>query len=262
MRVHRPEDDADAPPVWAAFGDLMACLFGIFVLFFCWMVLMEVSLTEDLHQVRAEREAAAARLDALERALAGPLASGLITLTDGRIGIRGSVLFDRGSAELTPEGQGLLNDLAEPLQSYLTRRGEAVMVSGFTDDLALRPGGTFVDNWELSAERALTVTRTLVAAGMPGQSVFAAGFGSHHPVAANDSVEGRALNRRVEIAPVPQPLLRQLTASGAAPEPTEERDADGDSPAESDAEARSPEVDGDSGESPVDEAELPAEELP
>ena len=201
--------------LWAAFGDLMACLFGVFVLFFAWMVLFEVDLSQDLAEVRAEHQAAEARLDELESALAGPLASGLITLTDGRIGIRGSVLFDSSSAELRSEGQALLRQLAGPLQAYLDHSGETAMVSGFTDDLQLRRNGTFADNWELSAERALTVVRTLTEAGLPGRRVFAAGFGAQHPIASNADEEGRALNRRVEIAPVPAPLLERLTASSS-----------------------------------------------
>lgn len=204
-------------PVWSAFGDLMAALFGVFVLFFTWMVLMEVSLTQDLRAERAEREATTARLSALEQALAGPLASGLITLQGGRIGIRGAVLFDSSSAELRPEGEQLLRDLASPLRTYLDGRGDALMVSGFTDDLALRGNGDFADNWELSAERALTVTRALVSEGIPGDWVFAAGFGQAHPVAPNDSEDNRALNRRVEIAPVPRAVLRELATPGEEP---------------------------------------------
>ncbi|MCB9600009.1 MAG: OmpA family protein [Polyangiales bacterium] len=206
-------EESEAPPIWPAFGDLMACLFGIFVLFFCWMVLMEVSLTEDLRQVEAEKAATEQRLDRLERALAGPLASGLITLTDGRIGIRGSVLFDLSSADLRTEGKRLLRDLAGPLRSYLAERHEALMVSGFTDDLQLRQNGAFADNWELSAERSLTVTRELIDAGMPAEWVFAAGFGAHHPAVPNDSEDNRQLNRRVEIAPVPRPMLARLTGA-------------------------------------------------
>ena len=211
-------DDLDAegavegPNIWAAFGDLMACLFGLFVLFFVWLVTVQVALSEDLEEERATREAATARLEALENVLAGPLASGLITLVDGRIGIRGNVLFGLGSVDLRPEGRELLRSLVPPLRSYLEERELALMVSGFTDDTMLRRNGSFEDNWEVSAQRALTVTRELVAAGMPEELLFAAGFGSHHPVAPNDSTENRALNRRVEISPVPR-LLHQLVSS-------------------------------------------------
>ncbi|MDN8132853.1 OmpA family protein, partial [Burkholderia multivorans] len=62
----------------------------------------------------------------------------------------------------------------------------------------------FADNWELSAKRALTVTRALIDEGVPASSVFAAAFGSEQPVSSNADDEGRAKNRRVEIAPVPR----------------------------------------------------------
>ena len=68
------------------------------------------------------------------------------------------------------------------------------MISGFTDDrpiTASRQG--YKDNWQLSAERALTVTRALVAACVPADAIFAAGFGAGHPVAPNDTSENRAL---------------------------------------------------------------------
>jgi flagellar motor protein MotB len=88
---------------------------------------------------------------------------------------------------------------------YLGERHEMLMVSGFTDDKPLREGNRrYADNLELSAQRALTVTRALIAEGMPSAQVFAAAFGAEQPVASNGSEQGRALNRRVEMAPVPR----------------------------------------------------------
>ena len=79
------------------------------------------------------------------------------------------------------------------------------MVSGFTDDQPIQQGNSrYDDNWELSAERALTVTRALIEAGMPPSLVFAAAFGAQQPVAPNVDDEGRSQNRRVEMAPVPK----------------------------------------------------------
>ena len=206
MMYDHEEHDAPFAPIWPVFGDLMACLFGLFVLFFVWAVAFQVDLTRDLEAERARRQADSARLEALERALAGPLADGRITFADGRIGIRGSVLFGLNSAELAPEGAALLRGLAAPLETYLASHDELIMVSGFTDDrpIASSPHG-YRDNWELSAQRALTVTRTLVGAGVPEGSVIVAGFGASHPVAPNDTVENRARNRRVEIAPIARP---------------------------------------------------------
>jgi flagellar motor protein MotB len=192
-------------PVWAIFGDLMAGLVGVFVLLLVWTLGIQVELSQSLQDEIRKREAEEQRRMALEEALADPLATGRVTLHDGRIGISGSVLFSLNSDQLQPEGRELLQTLVAPLQVYLGERDELLMVSGFTDDLPIQKGNNrFEDNWELSAERALTVTRALIAGGMPPSMVFAAAFGAQSPVVANDDNASRAQNRRVEMAPVPQ----------------------------------------------------------
>jgi len=213
--MFQPEnDEAHSLPVFAAFSDLLACVLGIFVMFFVWVVSFEVNLVGELERERAERLSATDRLKELESALAGPLSQGLITFVDGTIGIRGSVLFDLNSAELRAGGATLLRELARPLATYLEAHAEALMVSGYTDDLPIRigPQSLYRDNWELSVQRSVTVVRALVAAGVPEHALFAAGFGQNHPVATNDSEPNRAKNRRVELAPVPRPQRRELPA--------------------------------------------------
>ena len=194
-------------PVWAVFGDLMAGLLGAFVLILVCAVGLQLDLAQRLKTEVQQRQAEAQRLAALERALAGPLAAGRVTLSNGRIGISGSVLFALNSAELQPDGRQLLKTLAAPLAVYLAVRDDVLMVSGFTDDRQMRDGGgtKFADNWELSAQRALTVTRALIEDGVPPSAVFAAAFGAEQPVASNTDAAGRALNRRVEMAPTPRP---------------------------------------------------------
>lgn len=141
----------------------------------------------------------------LEQALAIPLATGRITLNNGRIGISGKLLFELNSDKLEPEGRQLLKSLVVPLRSYLQSRDEMLMVSGFTDDKAVGSRNRqFADNWELSAQRALTVTRTLIEEGMPSSLLFAAAFGQEQPLVANTNEKARAQNRRVEMAPVPK----------------------------------------------------------
>ncbi|HET8707205.1 MAG TPA: OmpA family protein, partial [Pseudomonadales bacterium] len=108
-------------------------------------------------------------------------------------------------ADLQPEGRQLLKSLVAPLKVYLGAREELLMVSGFTDDLPIQKGNNrFGDNWELSAQRALTVTRALIEEGMPPSQLFAAAFGAEQPIAPNLDEKSRAQNRRVEIAPVPK----------------------------------------------------------
>lgn len=190
-------------PVWPAFGDLMSSLLGAFVLIFVGVVAVQMELTSHLQDEMKKRHTEEQRRMTLEKALAVPLATGRITLNNGRIGISGQVLFALNSDQLQPEGRELLNSLVTPLQAYLTARNELLMVSGFTDDTSIR-GGRFADNWELSAQRALTVTRTLIDEGMPPFMVFAAAFGSEQPVKPNTDDAARAQNRRVEMAPVPR----------------------------------------------------------
>jgi flagellar motor protein MotB len=205
---HMEHDDGleQTAPVWAAFGDLMAGLLGAFVLILVGVLVVQMDLVSHLQAEVKKREAAERQRMALEKALAVPLKSGRVTLVEGRIGISGSVLFPFNSDALRPEGRQLLQSLVPPLKVYLGERQEMLMVSGFTDDKPIQQNGQqrYTDNLELSAQRALTVTRALIAEGMPTDRVFAAAFGAEQPVASNANEDGRALNRRVEMAPVPK----------------------------------------------------------
>jgi outer membrane protein OmpA-like peptidoglycan-associated protein len=203
------EADGEATaPVWPVFADLMSGLLGAFVLILLCVLAAQFELSARLDQEVQQRQQEAQRRQALEQALAGPLAAGRVTLDHGKIGISGSVLFAFNSDDLQPEGRQLLKSLASPLAAYLKARNEVLMVSGFTDDRQVRGGNhQFADNWELSAQRALTVTRALIDEGVPASNIFAAAFGAQQPVASNADAEGRARNRRVEMAPMPRPSL-------------------------------------------------------
>lgn len=213
MLIDEREAAGEAGHVWVVFGDLMAGLLGLFVLFFVVAVWFQVDLTVELEAEQSARQEASSRLAALEAALAAPLAAGRITLEDGRIGIAGSVLFDLYSAELRDEGAALLREIGPPLGAWLTAQDQMVMVGGFTDDLPIHGARRrFDDNWQLSTERALVVVRGLVEQSVPPERLFAAGFGAHHPAVPNVDEASRARNRRVEIVPLPQDR-----PAGAAP---------------------------------------------
>jgi len=202
-------------PAWAVFGDLMSVLLGAFVLILVSVIGVQLELSARLESEVKQRQEETQRRIELEQALAGPLAAGRVTLVDGRIGISGSVLFALNSDELQPEGEEVLKSLVGPLSAYLQARDEVLMVSGFTDNQPVHGNNRrFADNWDLSAQRALTVTRALIEQGIAPASVFAAAFGAEQPVASNDSAEGRASNRRVEIVPVARPSKDQAPAHG------------------------------------------------
>ncbi len=228
---------SNASPMWAIFGDLMSGLVGVFVLLLVWFMGYQLELTQTLNEEVAKRQveeqrriaeeqrriaeekrrkSEEKRRMALEAALADPLATGRVTLRDGRIGISGSVLFSLNSDHLQWEGRNLLKTLARPLHVYLEERDELLMVSGFTDDLPIKKGNSrYADNWELSAQRALTVTRALIEEGMPPSMVFAAAFGSQQPAVPNLDDQNRSRNRRVEMVPVPRTAKKQYGRDGA-----------------------------------------------
>lgn len=202
------DHDADVEstaPTWISFADLMTGLLGAFVLLLVGVMAAQLDMATKLEDEVQKRQVEEQKRMSLEKALAIPLASGRITLSNGRIGISGKLLFEPNSDQLEPEGRKLIKSLVVPLRSYLQSRDELLMVSGFTDNQTIRSRNRqFEDNWELSAQRALTVTRTLIEEGMPSSMLFAAAFGQEQPLVANSNEKARAQNRRVEMAPVPK----------------------------------------------------------
>jgi flagellar motor protein MotB len=202
------EHDADvesSSPVWISFADLMTGLLGAFVLLLVGVMAAQLDMATRLEAEVEKRQVEEQKRMSLEKALAIPLASGRITLNNGRIGISGKLLFELNSDKLEPEGRKLLKSLVVPLRNYLQSRDEMLMVSGFTDDQSIKSRNRqFQDNWELSAQRSLAVTRTLIEEGMPSSMLFAAAFGQEQPLVANANEKARAQNRRVEMAPVPK----------------------------------------------------------
>ena len=214
------EHDADVEATsatWISFADLMTGLLGAFVLLLVGVMAAQLDMASQLEVEVQKRQIEEQKRLSLENALAIPLASGRITLNNGRIGISGKLLFKLNSDQLEPEGRQLLKSLVLPLRSYLQTRDEMLMVSGFTDDKAVTSRNReFADNWELSAQRALTVTRTLIEEGMPASLLFAAAFGQEQALVPNTNEQARAQNRRVEMAPVPK-ASNAATSAPSAP---------------------------------------------
>jgi chemotaxis protein MotB len=115
-----------------------------------------------------------------------------------------AVLFPSGSAKLKKDGVRVLAELGPVLASLENRNFQ---VGGHTDDRPIRTK-RFPSNWELSGARAIDVTKLLIEYGVPMDRLSAAAYADTQPVASNDTAEGRALNRRIEIAL--QPNLDEL----------------------------------------------------
>ena len=107
------------------------------------------------------------------------------------------VLFKPGKAVLREEGKAELNALAEKLNGeYVSQQ---IMIEGHTDNTPIRVS-KWTDNWELGSARSLAVLRYLASRGVDEQRMAASTYAFYVPAATNDTVEGRAQNRRSEIA--------------------------------------------------------------
>jgi chemotaxis protein MotB len=114
------------------------------------------------------------------------------------------ILFEFGKADLTPEGEKVLKKVGEALKNI---KGKKIRVTGHTDPVPIRPDFMykFPSNWELSSARAASVVRYFQEKiGLDPKEMEAVGRSFYQPEASNDTKEGRARNRRVEIFVAPQ----------------------------------------------------------
>lgn len=171
-------------------------------------------LLEEAERVRLEAEAEelAAQAEDLQRYRSeffGRLREVLgdeegVRIEGDRFVFSSEVLFDTGSAVLSPVGQQEVAKVANILRSVAAEIPEGlnwvIRVDGHTDNVPLAGTGRYRDNWELSQGRALSVVRYMVEAlGIPPNRLAANGFGEFQPVNPADTPEARAQNRRIEL---------------------------------------------------------------
>jgi chemotaxis protein MotB len=122
-----------------------------------------------------------------------------------RVGIPHDVLFNSGSARLNERGYEVISDVARALLNLPYQ----IVVAGHTDNVPIGPGlqDRFPTNWDLASARAASVVDEFEADGVPSTRMVVVAFGKWAPVASNDTPEGRAQNRRIEIR------LRPVTES-------------------------------------------------
>ncbi|NVK32178.1 MAG: OmpA family protein [Gammaproteobacteria bacterium] len=172
---------------------------------------------EQAAELAAELEAAGQRIDEYRQALAQREVRtselrGLLDQSLSKVGLSGqlnqevgdliafplsnTLLFRSGSAVITDQGRQLLSDLGQVLAGFAEFD---IVVEGHTDDQPLLGQGNKT-NWELSTERAVAAVREIERlGGVDSARLSAVGFGEYRPVADNETAEGRAANRRVEL---------------------------------------------------------------
>ena len=130
------------------------------------------------------------------------IAKGQVTISELKgkltVNMEAAILFDSGKADVKLEGLDILGKMVDTLKNVSDK---AIRIEGHTDVVQITGGltRTFPTNWELSAARAINVTKFLQQQGIDPRNLSAAAFAEYKPVADNTTKEGRAKNRRIEI---------------------------------------------------------------
>lgn len=162
-------------------------------------------------QRKAEVEEMRGTYENLLENMKGEIAKGEITITQLRgklkVNMLDEILFDSGKTTVKPQGLEVLERVGSILANVKDR---AISIEGHTDNVPIGAElkKRYPTNWELSAVRATTVARYLQEkTGIDPGLLSAIGYGEYQPVALNESEEGRAKNRRIEIVLVPMEIV-------------------------------------------------------
>lgn len=201
----RKEEDEDITSFWLiTYSDMVTLLLSFFLLMYSFSVMTEdrqQQLVDELRTVSANNVRVERPREDLEKA-AREIAAQFQkdqafvenTETEVTVGLSSEVTFASGDDALSPAGR----DALVRAGGILARLPNAVRIEGHTDAVPVR-GGRFSSNWHLSGARAQSVVRLLIANGVDPRRMQVVGFGDVQPRASNDTPEGRAKNRRIEI---------------------------------------------------------------
>jgi len=173
-------------------------------------------LAEQLAEEKNALQAKSKEYETLAASLDQEIKAGKIKLSElqGKLTVRMGerVLFPSGSATISKEGKATLQKIAD---AFAEVKGRMIRVEGHTDNVPIHTE-RFPSNWELSAARAIAVVRYLQDRNVDPTLLGAAGYGEYQPIASNDTPEGRAENRRIEIS-LAAPFQNLPTSGGDSP---------------------------------------------
>jgi len=159
---------------------------------------------KDLRRLKSASEARSAEYKSLLGKLSKMIDAGSleVKVRNGVMVVRmpSDVLFPAGEATLKPEAVEAIKELAKTIKQF---KGRKFQVVGHSDSTPISTE-EFPSNWELSAKRAIEVTKVMIQAGVPPTMLNAAGSASYDPLVRNSSAKNRAKNRRVELIFVPK----------------------------------------------------------
>lgn len=165
-----------------------------------------VQRVNELESVIAAKDAKMSALkNAISKALTQFEGKGLtVEQRDGKVyvSMENKLLFNSGSWAVGSEGRQAVEQLAEVLAN---NPDIAVLIEGHTDNVPYKGSGALENNWDLSTKRATAIVNILREnANIDPQNLTAAGRGEFAPIASNETAEGRAKNRRIEVILTPK----------------------------------------------------------
>jgi chemotaxis protein MotB len=175
---------------------------------------------DEMARARTQAEARAAQFRSLVAQFRKMTESGKlkVEIRDNRmiVSLGDRILFDPGRAELKRDGADTLKQVTAVLKEVGARDFQ---VAGHTDNAPIR-SSRYRSNWDLSSARAVEVVNFMIANGMESKRLSAAGYADQDPVASNESADGKAKNRRIEITLMPNledlpPITADATGDAA-----------------------------------------------
>lgn len=226
MKKEKEEPEEPSAPFWMlTFSDMVTLLLVFFILILSYSttelekfrgamssmkgalgIMPQKGSTVAGHKVEFSRhpendptEDIKSKIESFQESISEALAQGLIEIDVSGSGVHirlgDNVLFGSGQARIKATAYPILSQIAK----IITRDTKEIYVEGHTDNVPIRTN-KYPSNWELSTARAMNVMRYLnKAEGIPMAKMAAVGHGENRPIASNDTAEGRAKNRRVEI---------------------------------------------------------------
>jgi chemotaxis protein MotB len=172
-------------------------------------------LSQEKAQAIAEKEKSIAELkktyDSMVGAMQEEMQKGEVTITQLKdkltLSMVEAILFDSGSSKVKKNGEKVLDRVAEILKKVTDKQ---IRIEGYTDNVRIGAGlvEKFPTNWELSTARATNVVRYLQQDGIDPQLLGACGYSEYRPIASNDTEEGKAKNRRIEVVLIPKDVVK------------------------------------------------------
>jgi chemotaxis protein MotB len=202
-RLVRNQHDPRGETIWLTiYADMITNLMLVFLALYGLTAMGQDAFDQAVESMKMKKVEQTSQVDRVAAALKDTIGimPDVTIINDAgavRVQFGEKVLFPSGSATLRTGARDPLMTIGALLKVL----PNTIVVEGHTDPVPLAKNAAFKDNYELSLARSMAVVRLLIdKAGVPAGQIASAAYGEHRPRSSNETLTGRRLNRRVEIA--------------------------------------------------------------